>query len=396
MTRCDLWAHPHSLATEAAAQSRRIAEAGFTAVRLAHIYHSGRWLLTTSRPGEVAQLPSGAWYAPDPLLSWGPQLRAPRATPHDAVAAATGALRSAGLAVVGWIVGLHSSPLATTHPELALRNVFGHVYRHALCPAQPAVRRYAAALVADVAARGVDELDLEAYGYLGWQHASAHDKTGVTLRPADRWLLSLCTCSACARAYREAGADPRELRERAGEAVRRQLAEPGPAAPETADDAVAALGGPLHDAVLRARAAVTTSLIAETVAAAGSTPVWLRATCDPYAGAGKTGGDPAALTATGAGLTLTDLTGDFAALRSELHAAEAAGVSPDRLTVGWSLLDRHTLGRADLDPLTETASGYAATAFYAYDLAPAARLGWPAAALAPAGAAALRKPVAQC
>ena len=70
-------------------------------------------------------------------------------TSRSDVAVATEGLRSAGLAVVGWIVGLHSTPLATAHPDLALRNVFGHVYRHALCPAQPAVRRYAAALVAE-------------------------------------------------------------------------------------------------------------------------------------------------------------------------------------------------------------------------------------------------------
>jgi hypothetical protein len=316
--------------------------------------------------------------------------------PDDHVAAATTGLRSAGLAVVGWIVGLHSSPLATAHPELALRNVFGHVYRHALCPAQPAVRRYAAALVADVAARGVDELDLEAYGYLGWQHASAHDKTGVSLRPADRWLLSLCTCPACAGAYREAGADPEEVRERAAGAVRRQLADPHPAAPATADDAVAALGRPLHDAVVRARSSVTARLVADAVVAAGATPVWLRATADPYAGGGKTGAHLADLAATGVGLTLTDLAGDFAALRMELLAAAAAGVAPDRITVGWSLLAQHTLGRADLDPLTETVSHYAATAFYAYDLAPAARLGWPADALRPTVTGSIPIEVAPC
>jgi hypothetical protein len=207
--------------------------------------------------------------------------------------------------------------------------------------------------------------------------------------------LSLCTCPACARAYREAGADPHEVTERAATAVRRQLSDPRPAT-ATADDAVAALGRPLHEAVLRARSAVTAALVAEAVAAAGSTPVWLRATADPYAGTGKTGADPAALAATGVGLTLTDLSGDFAALRTELLAAAAAGVPPERITVGWSLLAQHTLTRADLDPLTETVADYAATAFYAYDLAPAARLGWPAAALRPTVTAAAPAAVTPC
>ncbi|GAA3345645.1 hypothetical protein GCM10020358_53470 [Amorphoplanes nipponensis] len=131
--------------------------------------------------------------------------------------------------------------------------------------------------------------------------------------PRNRWLLSLCTCPACERAYGEAGADPAEVRVRAANAVRRQLAGPSPAAPATRDDAVTALGRPLHDAVLRAREAVTTSLLTERRPAAGGKPVCVRATADPYACAGKTGADPAALTRTGVGLPSP--TRRFAALR---------------------------------------------------------------------------------
>src|SRR5690606_31547810 len=70
----------------------------------------------------------------------------------DEATAAGTALVAAGVGVTAWLVGLHQSALATARPDLALRNAFGHPYRHALCPAQPEVVGYARGLVADAAA----------------------------------------------------------------------------------------------------------------------------------------------------------------------------------------------------------------------------------------------------
>jgi hypothetical protein len=369
-TKLEVWAHPMSFSADPAREADRLAAAGITTVRLAHIYHSGRWLLTTSRPGAVADLPSGAWFSPGDYPRGGPTPMI--AAPDAATAAprASEALRAAGLSTIAWSVALHSTPLASMHPELAVVNAFGHPYRHALCPAQPAVRGYVTALVADLSARGVDGLDLEALGYLGWPHQGAHDKA-EPLRAVDQWLLSLCFCTACIQLFDAAGIQVEELRRRVATAVEAQLTAPG-VGPDPDAEACAVLGGDLRDAVHAVRDRVVVTLAAQAVSAANGTPVWLRASRDRYACAGKAAGDLATLAASGCGLTLTDFGGDGRALRRDVTAA---GLPADRLTVGWSLIGQHT---PDPETLTDLYAEIAADrlAFYAYDLAPPSRLEW--------------------
>jgi hypothetical protein len=377
--RAEVFAHPISLRHDPGGAARRLADTGITGVRLAYAYHSGRWLLTTSDPAAVVDLDAGLWFRPASTLT-GPVQPAVVAELADAAAAA---LQTAGLRVTAWLVGLHSTPLASAHPELAIRNVFDHPYRHALCPARPQVSAYVRGLVADVARRPhVSGLELEAFSYLGWAHQSAHDKTGAALRRADQWLLSLCVCDSCAGRLRATGVNPAELTTRARAAVRRQLADPRPPGGIAADTA-AALGADLRDAVLAARADAVRDLVAQAVDAAGPTPVSVRATADPYACDGKAGGDLARLGAAAGGLTVTHLGGDAGALRADLAAARPNAAV---LTAGWSGASAHTAGPDTMTAAVGAARDGGATSFvlYAYDLVPAARLPWVAAAVAQA------------
>lgn len=114
---------------------------------------------------------------------------------------------------------------------------------------------------------GVTGLELEAFGYLGWQHQSAHDKLGTALRPVDRWLLSLCFCSACTERFTDAGIDVPALAETVRATLLAQLAEPREADALGAD-ARAALGSELHDTVLAVRSRTTVTLVRDAVAAA--------------------------------------------------------------------------------------------------------------------------------
>ncbi|GGM94125.1 hypothetical protein GCM10011609_34440 [Lentzea pudingi] len=366
--KLDLFAHPVSFRSDREGEAARIAATGADGVVLALAYHSGRWLLTTSDPGAVVHLDAGRFFrADDPDLL-------DQSVVDDSSAGVVGALRSAGLDASGWLVGLHQSEMATRRPDLALRNAFGHRYRHALCPARPEVVAFARALVAGAArATGVSRLELEAFGYLGWEHQGAHEKVGTALRPADRWLLSLCVCLACSAQFNDSGVDPAELAERTATAVRTQLAEPRPAATDPVEDVDSALGPQLHQAVLRVRSRVSCDLVTAAVDAAGSTPVSVRATADPHGCAGKTAGGLGDLTATRAGLTVTDLSGDFGALQRELEAAAAVAT---HLTVGWSLFHSATPTSAVLGAVTDLAlaHGADALALYLYDLVPAARL----------------------
>ncbi|MFD7982933.1 hypothetical protein ACFXKJ_31245 [Kitasatospora indigofera] len=370
----ELFAHPVSFRHAPWAQAERLREAGVDRVRLAYAYHGGRWLLTTSEPAAVVDFAGGRWFTGRCRDGVRPSLELPVHGDHAATAAE--ALVASGVAVTGWLVALHQSAPATARPELAVRNAFGHSYRHALCPAQPDVVSYARDLVADTAAQpGVSALELEAFGYLGWQHASAHDKTGASLRPVDRWLLSLCFCSACSARLLEAGVDGAEVAARTRAAVLAQLYDPRPAAGGLAEDAAAALGPELHDMLLAVRAEVTIRLVRAAVEASGGLPVSVRATADPYACDGKSTGELSALAAAAGGLTVTDLGGDQAALRRDLLAASRTGT---HVSAGWNLGAAQTRGEGELADVAHLARSHGASALvlYAYDLAPEPRLDW--------------------
>ncbi|MFI1977102.1 hypothetical protein [Streptomyces wedmorensis] len=369
----ELFAHPLSFRRQPQAQADRLAAHGVDGVCLAFSYHGGRWLLTTSDPCAVADFRAGQWFRDEAVPANGNDLALP-VLGDDATTATTALLR-AGLGVTAWLVGLHQSGPATRRPESALRNAFGHHYRHALCPARPEVRAYATDLVARTARRpGVTGLELEAFGYLGWQHQSAHDKLGAALRPVDRWLLSLCFCSACTERFTDAGIGVPALAETVRATLLAQLAEPREAGDLDAD-ARTALGSDLHDTVLAVRSRTTVALVRDAVAAADGLPVSLRTTSDPYACDGKSAADTSALAAAAGALTVTDLSGNHDALRRELAAAARTGA---QVTVGWNLAVGRTTGEQQLTDVAQDAyaAGARSLALYAYDLAPAQRLAW--------------------
>lgn len=372
--KAEIFAHPLSFRRAPRAQAERLRAAGVDRVRLAYAYHGGRWLLTTSDPAAVVDFPAGRWFGGhegsgrDSGRPFLPVL-------GDEATTATSALTASGAAVTAWLVGLHQSGPATAHPGLALRNAFGHAYRHALCPAQPDVVRYAADLVSETAGRpGVSGLELEAFGFLGWQHQSAHDKHGADLRPADRWLLSLCFCTACSDRYSGVGIDAAEAAARTRDALLGQLAHARPDG-GIEEDAVTALGRELHDALLSVRSEVTTDLVRAATSAARGLPVSVRATADPYACDGKSAGDLGALARTAGSLTVTNLSGDSTALSRDLAAAGRTGA---HVTAGWHLGAKCTRSEERLQEIAGCARshGAGALALYAYDLAPAPRLEW--------------------
>ncbi|MTD17193.1 hypothetical protein GIS00_24980 [Nakamurella sp. YIM 132087] len=345
--RQEVWAHPVSFATDPDRWAGELASWGATGVRLAHVYHSGRWLLSTTSPGRTVALPSGSW-CPDTPGPW-------PVVDRDLLPRAVEALRAAGLHVIAWTVGLHSGAAVRQRPEWAARNAFGDPLAHALCPAHPGVVGAAADLVAAIAAREVDGIDLEAFAHLGHRHDGTHHKGEDRLRPADRWMLSVCFCRSCESAYSEVGLDPSQVQDHIVRAIGRQLAAPAVSG-DTADDLTTALGTGVPALLAAVRAAAVELLLRRVAGAAGGTPLTLRATTDRWHTGGKTPGDPAALSALVGGLTISDLTG-----AGTLAAEWAAVPAPARATAG-------------LVPGTGRRPDGAATAWYAFDLAPAGAL----------------------
>jgi hypothetical protein len=268
------------------AAADRVAGLGLAGVSLAAAYHAVR-AVTPFHPGQrIVTRDAAVYYQADPDRWSGAVLRPAVSGPAGSFERAAGALRAAGLGVTAWVVLTHNSRLAADAPGCAVRNAFGDRYPWALCAGSAAVRKYAARLAAEVAALdGVDGIELEACGWYGFEHGSAHDKTGgvtAPAGPAGEWLLSLCFCGGCRARYGTAGADPDKLA-----AQVRAAADGGPALPGDATDM---LDG--------ARAIAARQLLGEVIsavrAAAPGKPMLLHTDPDPRAVGSNPGYDLAA------------------------------------------------------------------------------------------------------
>ena len=196
------------------AAAGRIAALGVTEVSLAAAYHAVR-AVTPSHPGHrIVTRDAAVYHRRDPAR-WA----AAHLVPADPAPAEAGsferaaeALRAAGLRVNAWIVVNHNGRLAAAHPECAVRNAWGDYYPWALCPGSPAVAEYAATLAAEIAALdAVADVELEACGWYGYDHGSAHDKTGGTPAGASGSALATRRMAAVRSASDTGGSVPAEL-----------------------------------------------------------------------------------------------------------------------------------------------------------------------------------------
>ena len=276
------------------AAADRIAGLGLTEVTLAAAYHAVRAVTPFHPRHRIVTRDAGVYYRPDPARWDGLPLRpqaggTPPGDQGGSFERAAAALRAAGITVTAWVVVTHNSRLAGPG-ECAVRNAFGDVYSWALCAGSPGVGRYAATLAAEVAAlAGVDAVELEACGWYGFEHGSAHDKTGDVAGPAGpartngEWLLSLCFCAGCGRAYRAAGADPATLAAQVRAALDGGRALPGDAA------------GVLDEVREAAARRLLTEVLDAVRTAAPGRPVLVHSAPDPRAAGANPGYDPAAL-----------------------------------------------------------------------------------------------------
>ena len=184
------------------AAADRVAGLGLAGVSLAAAYHAVR-AVTPFHPGHrIVTRDAAVYYRPDPGHWSGADLRPAVAEPAGSFERAAEQLRTAGLGVTAWVVLTHSSTMvAAGGAECAVRNAFGDEYPWALCAGSATVREYAAGLAAEVAALdGVDGIELEACGWYGFDHGSAHDKTGSVMGRAGPALETGCSRCASARA----------------------------------------------------------------------------------------------------------------------------------------------------------------------------------------------------
>jgi len=369
-----------------AALAEELRALGLTVCSLALRYHGGRMLLPRGRRSRVRELDPGAVYFPaDPARYAGLRLR-PHVAPEAAlVPPFLEACAEVGLAVRAWTVLCHDDRLGAAHPTCATQNVFGDRYPYALCPSHPEVRRHVAALCADVAAQpGIAQLDLEAVGFMGMEHASLHDKAGLALSAAARWLLSICVCAEC-RARVGSALDA--FAARATPWLERYFQAP-PMAGRTAEGPLrpaleAIVGADVLGALLDGRRQVVATLLDE-IRAGVALPLDVRVSTDPLFVGGKSALAWDDLAGRADSATLSWFGVPLERMREELHQVPPPGArrvavhgavvfhAPD-CDVAASVRERLALVHAaQLDGV----------AFYCYGLAAQPHLDWLAGALA--------------
>ncbi|MDP6779319.1 MAG: hypothetical protein QGI83_21375 [Candidatus Latescibacteria bacterium] len=210
-----LWTYPwdlHDAGAEAAVRSMKD-EIGLDGVSLAAAYHTFEMLRPRSQDRLLLQAQQAAVYFRPQLDLYDDTRIKPHVSPlmGDAnwYAEAAEAAGKVGIDLVAWTVFLHNSYQAGLHPECAQVSCTGDISTAVLCPANPDVRAFAAALARDMGANyGIALLECESLAYGGFGHIHYHSKYGVELGPTDRFALSLCFCSACREAARASGLDP--------------------------------------------------------------------------------------------------------------------------------------------------------------------------------------------
>ena len=174
-------------------------ENGLTHISLASAYHAGRFLLPHNPKKKVYFLEDGTVYFTPTASLYGrikPNVNSYVKEGHDFARVRKEADRR-GLGLNAWVVCCHNTPLGTKYPDIACVNAFGDPLPHNLCPSNDDVRRYLRSVVGDLASQGAARIELEAMQFQGFSHGVHHEREGIALTGAHRYMLGLCFCPAC-------------------------------------------------------------------------------------------------------------------------------------------------------------------------------------------------------
>ncbi|MFB9925742.1 hypothetical protein ACFORO_35345 [Amycolatopsis halotolerans] len=351
--------------------AERVRDLGVDEVAVALAYHSARaatpW--STDQTSVVAR--TAALYRPVRAEAWAGRDLVPAApdwvSSEDSGGDAVRRLNDAGIPAAAWIVLTHNSQLGTAFPQYAVRNCFGETYPWALCPAQPAVREYAATLTAEsVAGLKLSSVLLEACGPLGGVHQHQHEKTDGVWAPATARLLSICCCDACAEGW--TGLDPSDVRETLRAEVQRLIA--------TADLSVAEdrLPAELKKMLLSGRQQSTDALRAAVLAVLEpGTRIVLHGALDPWV----TGALPG-LTPTAADDAETVVLQNWAPGQASVDAVAAARQAlPERVAIGSYITAVAASAVPDIEAYVLELAKAGATELHLYHLGLAGPARWP-------------------
>ena len=267
-----IWTYPWSVAampSETACLS--LANRGIDRVSVAAHYHSVQSLQPRTPNNLFEAHPGGCHFDPDDTRYVDISITPPVAS-RTTFGAASDAARRADLDTSAWVVCNHNSTLGAQYPSLRTESAFGDAHGHALCPSNPEVAAYLEAVVTDLAARDIDEIQLESIGYPNAFHGHGttfgHAKNHAITDPGEQILLSQCFCDACRDHL-----DTHDVDTAAAVSVVRDLAADALDTPEQTVPPLAALREEhsVIDRLFDARADVITNLVRRLAGAASDT-----------------------------------------------------------------------------------------------------------------------------
>lgn len=374
-----MWTYLWDLADEGYALAfARMKENGLTAVSLACAYHAGKFLAPHNPKRKVVFLEDGTVYFTPTPSQYGriqPRVNSLVRQGHSLAVVRREAEKS-GMETRAWIVCCHNTPLGMEHPDIVCRTAHGDPLYHNLCPANEDVRRYLRALAADIASQGASVLELEAMQFQGYTHGFHHEREGILLPPAVRFLLGLCFCASCRKRFGGGAARFETLQHFVRSTLDGYFVDPAAAA-ERIPTVEALAAGELAD-LMDWRKTVVTSLAEELMEAVSGSNVRLRPLVS-YDGAARTmvGMDPAAVAAITGGVLMPGYTKDGDALRPLLTGLQAM-VSEGEIIVGFQVGLPESGGRAEFLSRVAAARELGITAFnfYNYGFIPLSNLEW--------------------
>jgi hypothetical protein len=241
---------------------------GLGGLTAAFSYHAARDLFPHNPVQKVQVLDRGElFYPPDLECYEGLRIR-PRVSPlvdrGDVLGETCRKAGERGLHVHAWTIFFHTDRL-DENLDCVTRNAFGDPVPSDLCPSNPDARKYALALVADVARYDVASIMAESLHFHVLEHGYHHERYFIELGARARYLLGLCFCEHCLTRARADGVDGEGVRAVVRGELERAFADRA-AIVEGELDAGSLLeiaDGELA-AYLRVRASTVTSLAAET------------------------------------------------------------------------------------------------------------------------------------
>ncbi len=361
---------------------RKLSENRLTGISMAAAYHAGKFLEPHNPKRKVVFLEDGtAYFKPDPK-KYGrihPRLNSLVEAGHGLETAKKFADKR-GLTTRAWVVCCHNTPLGMQYPDIACEDAFGDILYHNLCPSNADVRRYIRGLVADIASLGVDAIELEALQFQGYAHGYHHEREGIELNIAARFLLGLCFCRSCLKSARASNFDLAPVRKFTKQILEQWFADP--AGTSDVYPTIDNLPSDLVEPMLDWRKSVITSFLEDIKDGARLTRVRQLVSIDPLAQR-IVSVDPVASAKTTGGLLALGYVKDGAALRKPMESLQAA-VGSASITLGLQVGLPESGGKKEfLDKmLTARSLGITSFNFYNYGLIPTQNLQWIKEALA--------------